>query len=99
MKWTGLKKNLDLSTRQKVDLVERANLDLSISKQAQLLGVARSSIYYQARIDDYQLGLMRLIDEQYTKTPFYGSRKMTVILKGLGYQVGRRRVQRLMRLI
>ncbi len=40
---------------------------------------------------------MRLIDEQYTRTPFYGSRRMTVVLAGLGHEVNRKRVQRLMR--
>jgi putative transposase len=42
---------------------------------------------------------MRLIDEQYTRTPFYGSRRMTVVLQGLGHGVNRKRVQRLMRLM
>jgi putative transposase len=92
-------KNLDFSPRQKVELVDRADPDLSISRQAELLGVARSSIYYQPRVDDYQLELMKLIDEQYTKTPYFGSRKMAVILNERGYQAGRRRIQRLMRLM
>lgn len=61
--------------------------------------MARSSIYYHPKVDDYQLELMRLIDEQYTKTPYLGSRKMAAILKERGYQVGRRRIQRLMRLM
>jgi putative transposase len=82
-----------------VELVDRADPDLSISRQAELLGVARSSIYYQPRVDDYQLELMKLIDEQYTKTPYYGSRKMAVTLNERGYQAGRRRIQRLMRLM
>lgn len=42
---------------------------------------------------------MRLIDAQYTRTPFYGSRRMRVMLNGLGYPVNRKRVQRLMRLM
>jgi putative transposase len=42
---------------------------------------------------------MRLIDEQYTRTPFYGSRRMTVVLNGLGHEINRKRVQRLMRLM
>ena len=82
-----------------MELVDRADPALSISRQAELLGVARSSIYYQPKVDDYQLELMRLIDEQYTKTPYFGSRKMSVILNEGGYQVGRRRIQRLMRLM
>jgi putative transposase len=82
-----------------VELVDRADPDLSISRQAQLLGVARSSIYYQPKVDDYQLELMKLIDEQYTKTPYFGSRKIAFILGERGYQVGRRRIQSLMRLM
>ncbi len=42
---------------------------------------------------------MRHIDQQYTRTPFYGSRRLTVYLNGLGYAVNRKRVQRLMRLM
>ena len=42
---------------------------------------------------------MRLIDEQYTRTPFYGSRRMRVYLRALGYAVNRKRVQRLMGLM
>lgn len=80
-------------------MIERADSDLSISRQAQLLGVARSSIYYQLRIDTYQLELMRVIDEQYTKTPYFGSRRIRAILKDRGYSVSRQRIQRLMGLM
>jgi putative transposase len=45
------------------------------------------------------LGLMKMIDEQYTKTPFYGSRKMREFLVRQGYEVNRKRIQRLMRLM
>jgi len=51
------------------------------------------------KISSYDLYLMRLIDDQYTKTPFYGSRRMTAYLKRLGYSVNRKRVQRLMRIM
>jgi putative transposase len=71
---------------------------LTISRQCQLLKVARSSFYYQAQDpSEEELSLLRLIDEQYLKTPFYGSRRMTVVLRQQGYQVNRKRVQRLMR--
>ena len=63
-----------------------------------MLGVSRSSVYYQSRKDlAEELELMRLIDEQYLKTPFYGSRKMCTFLRGLGYCINRKRVRRLMR--
>jgi putative transposase len=50
-------------------------------------------------MDPYNLELMDKIDEQYLKTPFYGSRKMVVCLRNAGYQVNRKRVQRLMQLM
>ena len=58
----------------------------------------KSTYYYHGvSIQDEQLILLRLLDEQYLKTPFYGSRKMTVFLRAQGYKVNRKRVQRLMR--
>jgi putative transposase len=73
---------------------------LSVRRQCELLGLNRSSLYYEpvAEAAD-NLRLMRLIDEQYTARPFYGSRKMTVWLQGQGEGVNRKRVQRLMRLM
>ena len=71
---------------------------LSISRQCELLKVARSSFYYHLQgSTDEELTLLRLIDEQYLRTPFYGSRRMSVVLRQQGYQVNRKRVQRLMR--
>ena len=71
---------------------------LSIARQCALLGVARSSYYYQPQAPPEEaLTLLRLLDEQYMKTPFYGSRRMAVVLRHKGYPVGRKRVQRLMR--
>jgi putative transposase len=66
-------------------------------RQCQLLGVSRSSLYYQpVGPAEEELTLLRLIDEQYLKTPFYGSRRMTVHLRQQGFSVNRKRVQRLM---
>ena len=74
------------------------NPKLPISRQCELIGLPRSSYYYEAEEEsEYNLLLMRLIDEQYTKAPFYGTRKMTVWLRWQGYQVNRKRIQRLMR--
>jgi putative transposase len=73
---------------------------LSIRRQCELSGLARSSRYYEpARESEQNPALMRLIDEQYTRTPFYGSRRMVVALDALGYPVNRKRVQRLMRVM
>jgi putative transposase len=71
---------------------------LSIVRQCELTGLARSSLYYVPVEESAEdLELMRHIDEQYTRTPFYGSRRMIVELRKLGWVVNRKRVQRLMR--
>jgi len=95
--WTGLKKNLVLPHRDKLLLIDKTNREISISHQAELLDISRSSIYYEPVVNEYDLLLMRQIDEQYTRTPFYGSRKMRAFLIRNGYWVNRKHVQRLMR--
>jgi len=77
-------------------LIECQSKVIPVKRQAELLGIARSTVYYQPTVDPYRLELTHLIDEQYTKTPFYGSRRMREVLKRKGYLVNRRRVQRLM---
>jgi putative transposase len=73
---------------------------LSVRKQCELLGLARSSFYYEpASASKENLAVMRLIDEEYTRHPFYGSRRMAVWLRQQGQEVNRKRVQRLMRLM
>lgn len=80
--------------------MELGHADLSIRRQCELLGVNRTSLYYEPVGENPEnLLLMRLLDEQYTRTPFYGSRRMTAWLQGQGYEVNRKRLARLMRLI
>jgi putative transposase len=70
---------------------------ISIRRQCELLGLNRSTFYYApATASECNLRLMRLIDEQYTKTPFYGWPRMTAHVRRLGLQVNHKRVQRLM---
>jgi putative transposase len=65
-----------------------------------LLGLHRASLYYEPAVETAtNLALMRLLDEQYTTTPFYGSRRMAAWLQTQGYAVNRKRVQRLLRLM
>ena len=74
------------------------NSTFSLRQQCELLGLNRSSIYYQPKpIDSTDLDLMRLLDEQYTKTPFYGVLRMTAYLRQQGYRVNPKRVRRLLR--
>ena len=73
---------------------------MSVRRQCELLGLNRSSLYSQpAGETPENLRLMRLIDEEYTAHPFYGSRRMTAWLVRQGEAVNRKRVQRLMRLM
>ena len=79
-------------------MIEVGHPDLSVRRQCELLGLNRSSLYYEpAGETPENLRLMRLIDEQYTAYPFYGSRRMTRWLIAQGEEVNRKRVQRLMR--
>jgi putative transposase len=79
-------------------MIERSHPQISIRRQCTLLGLNRSSLYYPpAQATAENLRLMRLIDQQYTRTPFYGSRRMTNWLRREGLGVNRKRVQRLMR--
>jgi len=95
-----LKKKLGYSAEEKRSLVEPGHPQLSLTRQSQLLGLSRGSLYYQARGESEEnLHLMRLLDEQYTRTPFYGVRKMTAWLRGLGYPVNEKRIRRLLRLM
>lgn len=72
--------------------------ELNLSWQCKILGLARSSFYYRPVVRDGEdVMLMNLIDEEYTRHPFYGSRKMVVFLNHQGYSVNRKRIQRLMR--
>ena len=80
-------------------MIEPAHSQLSIRQQCELLGLTRATYYYMpAGESDLNLGLMRLVDEQYTKTPFYGCRRITAWLRRPphGYEVNHKRVQRLM---
>jgi putative transposase len=77
--------------------VDRDHDRLSVRRQCALLGVNRSSLYYEPRGESQEnRRLMRLIDEQYTRAPFFGSRKMAAWLAGQGFPVNRKRVSRLM---
>jgi putative transposase len=81
-------------------LVDRDDREISVRRQCELVGVNRSGLYYEPRGESQEsLLLMRLIDEEYTRHPFFGSRRMREWLDGRGYQVGRNRVKRLMQVM
>jgi putative transposase len=69
-------------------MIEPNHPELSIRRQCELVGLNRASYYYQpATTTEQNLELMRLLDEQYLKTPFYGWRRMTIFLRKKGYRV------------
>jgi putative transposase len=81
-------------------MVDPANNLVSIQRQCELLGISRSSYYYQpATESDLNLAIMRAMDEQYTHTPFYGVLRMLAHVKQLGYEVNEKRIRRLLRLM
>lgn len=71
---------------------------LTLTRQCALIGVTRSTLYAPhpaATPDEQELTVLGLIDAEYTRHPFYGSRKIRQYLRGVGHQINRKRVQRL----
>ncbi len=89
-----------MRVRERRGQVDRGHKELSVRRQCELLGIARSGLYYTAKGESQEnLGFMRLIDEQYMRTPFYGVPRMTVMLRRSGYVINPKRVRRLMRVM
>ena len=87
-----------MSVTRRREMIDSPHANLSLSRQCQLLNISRSGLYYTAKCESaLNLSLMRLIDEQYLDTPWYGSRQMTRYLRRQDYCVGRKRIRRLMR--
>ncbi|HWW70187.1 MAG TPA: IS3 family transposase [Duganella sp.] len=98
-----LKKKLGgVSTESRLGWIDDAD-ELPLSRQCELAEVSRATVYrrFTAQVPQdaspEDLLLCRLIDEEYTRRPFYGSRRMVVFLRAAGHVVNRKRVQRLMR--
>lgn len=75
---------------------------LALTRQCELAGVTRSTLYAPrlvAALDEQESTLLREIDAEYTRHPFYGSRRMTVYLRTIGHQVNRKRIRRLMSIL
>jgi len=89
-----------MNRTERLALVDHDDPVLPVAAQCRLLRVARSSWYYRpvAAAPD-ELAVMRRIDELHLEYPFYGSRRMAVVLRDDGWVVNRKRTQRLMRLM
>jgi len=89
-----------MSVAEKCACIDPKHATLSVSRQCDLIGLPRSSYYRlpsQQTESTENLQIMALIDEEYTKYPFFGSRKIRDILRRQGHNVNRKRIQRLMR--
>jgi putative transposase len=89
-----------MNRAERLALVDHDDPVLPVAAQCRLLRVARSTLYYQpvlAGAND--LAVMRRIDELHLEYPFYGSRRMAVVLRDDGWLVNRKRAQRLMRVM
>jgi putative transposase len=96
--FTTVEKKLVLPLDRKRGLIAPAHPRISIARPCELVGLSRSSFYDAAQGESAEnLKLMHLLDEQYTRTPFDGIRRMTVWLQQQGYAVNPKRVARLLR--
>ncbi len=87
-----------MSVDRRRQIIDVNHSQLSLVRQCELVSIARSSYYYRPKNEsEFNLELMRLIDAQYLKTPWYGSRQMRRHLRRQGYRVNRKRIGRLMR--
>lgn len=81
-------------------MVDKADSSLSIKQQCRLLGIQRSGLYYKPCGEkEENLKILRQMDEQYLKTPFYGVRRLTAWLRQKGYTINAKRVKRLMQMM
>ena len=86
-----------MSVERRRQMIEPEHPALSVVRQCELVSISRSGFYYQPVGEtELNLELMRLIDAQFLETPWYGSRQMARHLRLEGYQVGRKRIRRLM---
>lgn len=87
-----------MTTEQKRAAVEPENRQVSIGRQCELLGVSRAAYYYRPRpVSHENLLIMRLLDEEYTRHPFYGARRLSDWVCRQGHPAGREKVGRLMK--
>lgn len=86
-----------MNKTERLKLVEREQADLPLKEQADLLSLSRASLYYQPEPPSAEeIAIKHRLDELYTEFPYYGSRKMTVLLRPT-WSINRKRVQRYLR--
>lgn len=89
---------ISLHPKRKRILIEKNNNQISIVKQAELLGIARSTVYYkERRLSELDFFLMNEVDKIYCEHPYYGTRKISKELQRRGYKIGRDKTRSLMK--
>jgi putative transposase len=89
-----------LAPETKRELLEPAHPQISIARQCALVGLPRSTSYYQAQGERVEkLTVLRLLDQPYTDTPYYSIRRMTAWWRSQGYAVNHKRGARLLRIM
>ena len=85
---------LFIKNKPVIPTIEANNKLITIAKQCELLGISRAGYYYKPQpISAELLAMMNVVDEIYTKYPFFGARKMSSYLTRNGYKVGRKQVK------
>ncbi|WP_412072743.1 IS3 family transposase [Solemya velum gill symbiont] len=88
-----LKKKLNCSIEEKRNMINQQHPELTVSRQCELLELPRASYYYEKKpMSDYNRYLSTLIDEEFARHPFLGTRRMREYLISLGHKVNRKRV-------
>ena len=89
-----------MNRSERLALVDHDDPDVPVVTQCRLLKVARSTLYYRpVPVSADDLAVMRRMDELHLAWPFYGSRRMTAVLRREGWRVNRKRVKRLMKVM
>jgi len=87
-------------TLEKRELIEIEDQDVPVTRQCELLGLPKSTYYYKkADIPQEDVDFMNAIDKVYTKYPYYGARRISREMRNRGFNIGRKRVRRLMRIM
>lgn len=92
------KKVRDIDVTEKRAMLKGKDPHFSLRVQCSLLGLHRSGVYYRPRpVSEEDCRLMREVDQQYMKTPFYGRRRMTLSMRARGFQVGEMKIRATMK--
>ena len=98
--WLQGKLNSSVSLKNRKELVETELKEISMTRQCELIGISRSSYYYESvPYSEQDIKIMHKIDEIYTDASFYGYRRIHMQLKEYGFSIGINRVLKYMNIL